>query len=157
METKAGVGVAVLKDNRILIGKRKGSHGSGSWSLPGGHIEPIKDKTLADAGVREVSEETGIQCRVFSPDGIREDLCAVYHQLAEDKFYVTVYLFAEYLDGPDPIVPLEPDKCEFWRWVNLTELQEIMKQEGGKPIWLPEALATYLSHRTFKASREGQT
>ena len=37
---KVGVGILFWrKDLTILLGKRKGSHGSGQWSLPGGHMD----------------------------------------------------------------------------------------------------------------------
>ena len=36
---KVGMGVFVLKDGKILMQRRKGAHGSGTWCLPGGHLE----------------------------------------------------------------------------------------------------------------------
>ena len=37
---KVGVSVILIRnDNEILIGKRKGSHGAGEYSVPGGHLE----------------------------------------------------------------------------------------------------------------------
>lgn len=36
---KVGIGVIVRKDNQILLGKRKNSHGDGCWAFPGGHLE----------------------------------------------------------------------------------------------------------------------
>ena len=35
---RVGVGVVVIKNNRLLLGKRKGAHGAGEWSFAGGHI-----------------------------------------------------------------------------------------------------------------------
>jgi hypothetical protein len=32
-----GVAVIVINDGRILLGKRKNSHGDGTWAFPGGH------------------------------------------------------------------------------------------------------------------------
>ena len=42
-EPKVGVGVFVFRGNKLLLGKRKGSHGAGEWSLPGGHLDPGED------------------------------------------------------------------------------------------------------------------
>ena len=36
---KVGVGVMVFKDGKILLAKRKGSHGAGEYAFPGGHLE----------------------------------------------------------------------------------------------------------------------
>ena len=34
-----GIAVMVVKEDRVLLGKRKNSHGSGTWAFPGGHLE----------------------------------------------------------------------------------------------------------------------
>jgi 8-oxo-dGTP diphosphatase len=31
-----GIGVVIINRDKILLGKRKGSHGAGEWSVPGG-------------------------------------------------------------------------------------------------------------------------
>ncbi len=36
---QVGVGVLILRDGKVLLGRRKGSHGAGCWSAPGGHLE----------------------------------------------------------------------------------------------------------------------
>ena len=38
-QPKIGIGVVVVKENSVLLGKRKGAHGSGHWGFPGGHLE----------------------------------------------------------------------------------------------------------------------
>ncbi len=40
MQQLIGVGVIIKNDGKILLGKRIGSHGAGTWGLPGGHLEP---------------------------------------------------------------------------------------------------------------------
>ena len=52
---------AVVKDahGRLLLIRRGHEPGAGLWSLPGGRIEP--DETDAEALVREMLEETGLQ------------------------------------------------------------------------------------------------
>jgi 8-oxo-dGTP pyrophosphatase MutT (NUDIX family) len=79
---KAGVGVIVIKDKKVLVGQRKGSHGEGLWAFPGGTIEPT-DKSLKSCGEREVFEETGIICNIFNPDHYREDLFTTYDILSK--------------------------------------------------------------------------
>ena len=39
MHPRVGIAAIVKKDNKVLLGKRKGSHGSGAWNFPGGHLE----------------------------------------------------------------------------------------------------------------------
>jgi 8-oxo-dGTP diphosphatase len=52
---------AVIKDDRgrLLLIKRGHAPGAGLWSLPGGRIEP--GETDAEALVREMREETGLE------------------------------------------------------------------------------------------------
>jgi 8-oxo-dGTP diphosphatase len=66
-----GVAVIVMKDDRVLLGKRKNSHGADTWAFPGGHLE-FKE-SIADCAVREVFEETGpsiknLRCGPYTND-----------------------------------------------------------------------------------------
>jgi len=146
-QVKAGVGVIVVKGQKVLIGERQGSHGAGLYAFPGGHIDPT-DATLAHCGEREVLEETGMVCRVFSPDHYRQDLFTTYDILKKSTdgsaIYVTCYLIADYLHGgtlkkkgdEEMIEPLEPKKCKGWRWVSLDELAALVQSEDQR-TWIP--------------------
>ena len=57
---RVGVGVFVIRSGKFLMGLRKGSHGAGEWSLPGGHLEYGEEWDVC--GCREVAEETG--CKI---------------------------------------------------------------------------------------------
>lgn len=151
---KAGVGVVVCRNHKVLIGKRLGGHGKGLWSFPGGHIEPT-DRSLKACGEREVFEETGITCNVYSPDHYREDLFTTFDILSEDgsKVYVTCYLVAEYLIGGNVIngengeylEALEPHKCEGWYWKSLDELAQMISDDKER-TWIPvNQVVHYLS------------
>lgn len=39
MRPSIGVGVIVRNNDRVLIGRRKNSHGVDTWGFPGGHLE----------------------------------------------------------------------------------------------------------------------
>ena len=54
---KVGVGVFIVRNGKVLLGKRKGSHGEGLWALPGGHVEEYED--YWETCAREVEEEVG--------------------------------------------------------------------------------------------------
>ncbi len=51
-----GVNVAVFQDGKILLTRREDFH---VWCLPGGHVDPYE--SFAQAAVREVREETGLE------------------------------------------------------------------------------------------------
>ena len=56
---RIGVGVLILKEGKVLFGKRIGAHGADSWAPPGGHLEI--NESLFDCAQREVLEETGLE------------------------------------------------------------------------------------------------
>lgn len=55
---KVGVGVIVIKNNKVLLGKRKNSHGQGTWCFPGGHLE--FNESWKNCAIRETKEETDV-------------------------------------------------------------------------------------------------
>src|SRR6266404_980268 len=56
-----GIGVMILKDGKVLMTKRKGSHGEGEYAFPGGHLE--FGESFEECAVRETSEESGIEIK----------------------------------------------------------------------------------------------
>ncbi len=53
-----GIGAIIIRDDRILLEKRKNDPGRGKWSVPGGIVEV--GETLEQTVIREVKEETGL-------------------------------------------------------------------------------------------------
>ena len=53
-----GVGVVLVRDGKVLLAKRQGSHGDNTWASAGGHLE--FGETLEDCARREVLEEFGV-------------------------------------------------------------------------------------------------
>lgn len=113
---KVGVGVMILKDGKVLLGRRKGSHGEGEYAFPGGHLEYME--SFENCAKREVKEETGMEIA-----DIKFLFLANIIKYAP-KHYVHVGLIADWKSG-DPQV-LEPDKSESWVWFDLNQLPEPM-------------------------------
>jgi 8-oxo-dGTP diphosphatase len=110
---KIGVNVFVLKDGKILLGKRIGKTGYGTWCLPGGHFE--WGESLIEAAKRELKEETGI---------ISDSL--EYLQLINDPQDSTHYVHINFLAKDyigEPKVT-EPNKFQEWNWFDLNTLPD---------------------------------
>ncbi len=109
---KVGVGALVFKDGKILLGKRKGTHGTGSYSSGGGHVEHLE--SLEEAIRREIREENGVEVTNL------RFLCVVNLKEYAPKHYLDIGFIADWQSG-EPTV-LEPDKFESWDWYSLDNL-----------------------------------
>ena len=116
-----GVGIMILKDNKVLLGKRHGDpkkadselHGEGSWTMPGGKLH-FKEE-LEDAAFREVLEETGVKI-----DKEKLEIISVTNDMVEDAHFVTIGFLCKDIEGE--IKVMEPDEITEWRWFELNNL-----------------------------------
>lgn len=111
---KVGVGVMVLKDGRVLLGKRCGTHGAGEYAWPGGHMEYME--SFEQTAKREVREEAGIEI---------ENVRFLRLQNLKDyapKHYVDIGLIADWKSGEPQV--MEPDRCEGWGWYEIDKLPQ---------------------------------
>lgn len=104
---KVGLGVCLVKNGKVLLGKRLNAHGEGSWGFPGGHLE--FGESFAGCAKREVKEETGLEIKTIQFVTCTNDVF-----LKEDKHYITIYVQAQWIVGKPQV--LEPDKMITWQW-----------------------------------------
>ncbi|CAM1504828.1 Fc.00g024190.m01.CDS01 [Cosmosporella sp. VM-42] len=133
------VGVAAIiygPDGKIVAGKRKGSHGAGTWQLPGGHLE--YGERITTCAEREGLEETGLKLRGVKVVAVTNDV------FEEGKHYVTLFVRCEMEEKDAQPQVLEPEKCEGWYWKTWDELRQIvypLSSQGsaaqGESLFLP--------------------
>ncbi|MDP2586991.1 MAG: NUDIX hydrolase [Candidatus Komeilibacteria bacterium] len=110
---KIGVAVVINKNDKILLGLRKGSHGTGTWGFPGGHLE--FNESIEDCAIRELREECSLTVANFRHLAFTND---IYPE--GDRHYVTLFLLADYVAGEPK--NLEPEKLEKWEWFSPDQL-----------------------------------
>ncbi|KAI1803621.1 NUDIX hydrolase domain-like protein [Daldinia bambusicola] len=114
------VGVAcVIRDaqGRFVMGKRKGSHGAGTWQFPGGHLE--MGESLLACAQRETLEETGLRVKALR---VAATTNSVFDPLT--KHYVTVFVECRRENEEDQPKLLEPEKCENWDWISWDQVRQ---------------------------------
>lgn len=114
-QPRVGIGVFVFKDGKFLMGRRKGSHDAGTWSIPGGHLE--FGETPERTAVREVKEETGMEVGNVRFGAVTNDIF-----VNDNKHYVSIWVVTDWLSGEPTIT--EPDKYIDQRWVDFDTLPE---------------------------------
>ncbi len=117
---RVGVGVILVKDNKMLLFKRRNAHGDGTWGFPGGHLE-FKEE-IEDCVRREVEEETGITVHNIQFAAFTND---VFEK--ESKHYITLFMLCDWKSGEVQIK--EPEKCIDLGWYEWDKLPE--------PLFLP--------------------
>ena len=137
-----GFGVMILRDNKILLGKRhedptKASsalHGEGTWTMPGGKLH--FGETFEAGAERELMEETGLAIGTTK-------IISLTNNIVPDTQFITIGLLSENTIG-EPRV-LEPDEITEWRWFPLDELPS--------PIYPAsrQVIENYLSEKFYSA------
>ena len=110
---RIGVGIFIFKDGKFIMGRRRNSHGDGSWSIPGGHIE--FGETFEETASREALEETGLKITNVRFGAVTND-----HFEEEGKHYITVWMLSDWESGEEHIT--EPDKFVDLQWYDFEHL-----------------------------------
>lgn len=134
-EVRVGTSLIVVKNGKVLVGKRKGSHAAGLVSFPGGHLN--WNETWEDCVLRELSEECGVDFRVkirFYNENRKEFFVTNDIMPQYNKHYITIFMVADWVEG-EP-ANMEPHKCEGWNWITYDELK-LLSQHGESVNWIP--------------------
>mgnify|MGYP003976956331 FL=1 len=117
----AGFGVMLLKEGRVLLGKRhdvaekadSDLHGEGTWTMPGGKLH--FGESFEDGAYREVLEETGIK---VDKENLR--LISFTNDRVHDAHFVTAGFLCYHFDGEPQV--MEPDEITEWQWFSFEKL-----------------------------------
>jgi 8-oxo-dGTP diphosphatase len=90
---KPCAGAVVVRDGRVLLGRRAIEPALGRWDLPGGFLEPWEHP--AECAVREVAEETGLH---IQPTRL---LCVIMDTYAERVYTLNLYYLGEVIGGAE--------------------------------------------------------
>ena len=118
-----GVGIMVLRDGKVLLGKRNNDpekagsalHGEGTWTMPGGKVH--FGESLEDAAFREVMEETGMK---INKQNLR--LISLTNDIVTDAHFATIGFLCRDFSGEQEV--MEPDEITEWGWFALDNLPE---------------------------------
>ena len=91
-----GVGVLLIRDDSLLLVKRKFDPDAGYWAIPGGHLN-LGEK-VEIAAEREAYEETGFIVKVSKLAGIIDKI--MYDESGKVEYhYVLINYFVEQIEG----------------------------------------------------------
>jgi len=115
-----GVGVLLVRDNHLLLVKRKYNPDAGYWSIPGGHLD-LGEK-VETAAMREAFEETGFKVKVSRLAGIIDKI--MHDNLGKIEYhYVLINYFVEQIEGDPNQPPKAADDALEAKFVPFNELK----------------------------------
>ena len=120
MRPELCVGAVAVTGERLLMIRRGHGPAAGKWSVPGGRVEP--GETLAEAVVRELAEETGIE-------GVCDRLVGWVERIGADHHYVILDFAVTVLVDPDVPPTAGGDAAEA-AWVPLEEVAYLSLADG---------------------------
>ena len=94
---KVGGAVILAREDKVLLMKRKGSHGPGTWTTPGGHME--FGETPEQCAARETKVEVGVEITDLRFRAITNDVFE-----SEGRHSVSIWMEGNISTGEPTIV-----------------------------------------------------
>jgi len=136
-----GVCMIIIKDGKILLGKRHDDpvkadselKGEGTWTIPGGKLDFKED--IINMAKRETKEECNIDVHDM-------ELVSLTNDMTDDRHFVTIGFFAKNFSGEPKT--MEPDEIIEWKWFDVNELPS--------PIFFPaeKAIKNFLAKEMMR-------
>lgn len=111
---RVGTAVWIIKDEKVLLGKRERGAGVGTWCVPGGAIALFEGPTAGAA--REVLEETSLVTETPRLIAVMNDV-----DTAEGTHWITLHFVAKYVSGSPKA---KPGEIGNWTWFRYEKLPE---------------------------------
>jgi mutator protein MutT len=112
------VGAIAVDAERLLLVRRGRGPAAGEWSIPGGRVE--SGETLAEAVVRELAEETGLE-------GVADRFLGWVERIGSDHHFVILDFAVTVLEPGDPVAGEDAAEAE---WVPFEEISDRRLVEG---------------------------
>lgn len=112
------VGAIAVDADRLLLIRRGHGPAAGRWAVPGGRVE--RDELLAEAVVRELWEETGVEA-------VCGELLGWVERFDEGRHHVILDFRVAVLEARTPVAG---DDAAEARWVPLGDVADLNLVEG---------------------------
>jgi 8-oxo-dGTP diphosphatase len=128
---QVGIGIIITKDDQVLLMKRKGPHGHGTWSTPGGHLD--FGETPEGCAAREAKEEVGLDVVDIRFRAVTNDLFE-----ATGKHYITIWMEGKSIGEPFIAAEEEVVEIGWFAWDSLPQplfltLENLLKSNSYPP------------------------
>lgn len=113
----------VIQSGHVLMIRRRAEPGRGLWALPGGYVNAVSDKSVEDAAIRELREETMIRvpAPVLRGSIVRSRVFDAVDRSPRGRI-ITHCFVIKLPDGELPRVK-GSDDAEKARWVPIAEVK----------------------------------
>ncbi|HAE59787.1 MAG TPA: DNA mismatch repair protein MutT [Anaerolineae bacterium] len=110
---RVGVAAIIIRNNQVLLIRRKNVHGAGCWSTPGGHLD--FGETPEQCAIRETQEEVGIEIKDVRFVAATNDFFE-----ANEKHYISLWMAGSYISGePKIAADYEVAELGWFSWDSL--------------------------------------
>lgn len=131
-EPRVGVAIIITKNDQVLLMRRKGIHGKGTWSTPGGHLD--FGETPEQCAAREAKEEVGLDIVDIRFRAVTNDMFDT-----SGKHYITIWMEGNSISN-EPVIAAEDEVAEigWFAWDSLPEplflsLENLLKENSYPP------------------------